>query len=91
MFAPEGGRRPPVEARLAELSRLRVLAADMETSALLVAGAVLGVRAGSLCLVSVDGSSRDRLETAARRDGERLLVEVALAAVAATPVEPGTA
>ena len=86
LFAADEARRPAVEARLAELRRLRVLAADMETSAVLVAGAVLGARAGSLCLVSVDGSTRARLDAAARRVGERQLVEVALAAVAATPL-----
>ena len=87
LFAPDEERRAGVDARLAELRRLRVLAADMETSAVLVVGAVLGVRAGSLCLVSVDGASRARLGDAERQAGERRLVEVALAAVAATPVD----
>ena len=86
LFAADEARRAGVEARLAELRRLRVLAADMETSAVLVAGAVLGVRAGSLCLVSVDGANRARLGEAERRAGEARLVEVALAAVAATPL-----
>lgn len=86
LFAADEGRRAGVEARLAELRRLRVIAADMETSAVLVVGAVLGARAGSLCLVSVDGASRARLGDAERQAGERGLVDVALGAVAATPV-----
>ena len=85
LIAADERRRAAVDARLAELRRLRVLAADMETSAVLVAGSVLGVRAGSLCLVSVDGASRVRLGEAERRTGERRLVEVALAAIAAQP------
>ncbi len=87
LFAADETRRLAVEARLADLRRLRVLAVDMETSVVLVAGAVLGVQAGSLCLVSVDGTSRARLDEAERRRGERQLVEVALAAVVATPVD----
>jgi uridine phosphorylase len=86
LVAADDARQAGVAARLAELRRLRVLAADMETSAILVAGAVLGVRAGSLCLVSVDGPSHDRLGTVERADGERRLVEIALAAIAATPL-----
>jgi uridine phosphorylase len=58
----------------------------METSAVLVAGSVLGVRAGSLCLVSVDGRRGTRMDDAARREGEARLVETALASVAATPL-----
>jgi uridine phosphorylase len=87
LFAADEQRRGAVAARLAEAARLGVLAADMETSAVLVVGSVLGVRAGSLCLVSVDGRSRARLEAAARREGEERLVEAALWAVIAVPVE----
>jgi uridine phosphorylase len=86
LFAADERREGEVAARFAELARLGVLAADMETSAVLVAGSVLGVRAGSLCLVSVDGRSRARLEETTRREGEERLVEVALAAVTATPI-----
>jgi uridine phosphorylase len=74
-------------ARFAELAALGVLAADMETSAVLVAGALLGVRAGSLCLVSVDGRRGTRLGEAVRREGEEHLVEAALATVAATQID----
>jgi uridine phosphorylase len=68
---------------LLELQRLHVVAADMETSAILTVGAVLGVRAGSLCLISVDAASHSRLEGKAMEAGERRLVAVALRAVAA--------
>lgn len=91
LFAADDRRKAAVAARFAELAGLGVLAADMETSAVLVAGLILGVRAGSLCLVSVDGRRGTRLDDAARREGETLLVDAALAAVAATPVEGWTA
>jgi hypothetical protein len=48
---------------------------------------LLGVRAGSLCLVSVDSHSRARLDDGARRAGEERLVELALTAVISTPIE----
>jgi uridine phosphorylase len=87
LFAADTAREEAVAARFAELARLGVLAADMETSAVLVAGSVLGVRAGSLCLVSVDGRGRKRLNDAARREGEARLIEVTLEAVTTTPTE----
>lgn len=87
LFAADDRRKDAVAARFAELAGLGVLAADMETSALLVAGSVLGVRAGSLCLVSVDGRRGTRLDDATRRAGEAILVEAALAAVTTTPIE----
>jgi uridine phosphorylase len=87
LFAAAEERQEAVATRLAELTRLGVLAADMETSAVLVAGTFLGVRAGSLCLVSVDGQSRVRLNDAERHAGEEQLVEAALLAVSATPTE----
>lgn len=86
LLAVDDRRQAAVAARFAELAALGVLAADMETSAVLVAGSILGVRAGSLCLVSVDGRRGTRLDDAARRAGEDLLVEAALAAVTATPI-----
>ena len=85
LFAASSERQAAVAARLAELHRLRVLGADMETSTVLVVAALRGIRAGSLCLVTVDGTSRARLGTASRQAGEDRLVEVALEAVTATP------
>jgi uridine phosphorylase len=87
LFAVDERRKREVVARFAELAALGVLAADMETSAVLVAGALLGVRAGSLCLVSVDGRRGTRLDEAARRAGEDTLVDVTLATVTATQID----
>jgi uridine phosphorylase len=83
MLAARDEFRPAVEHRFAGLRRLGVVAADMETAALLVVGRLLGVRAGSLCLVSVEGEGRAALPPEDRRRGEQALVEVALMALTA--------
>jgi uridine phosphorylase len=82
MFALGAARREMIERLRAEMRRLRLIATDMETSALLTVARVLGVQAGSLCLASVDGSSQERLDDAALADAERELFEVALDALA---------
>ena len=85
MLAPSSDRAEPVERRHEEFRRLGVLAADMETSALMVVGSLLGVRTGSVCLVSVDGPGRALLDDEPRKAGEEQLVEVALEALIRTP------
>ena len=82
LFPLSEDREARVADRMAELQRLRVLAADMETSALLTVGAVLGVRTASLCLVSVDAMTRARLDPPAMESGERQLVDTALRVIA---------
>jgi len=88
LFASDQERRAAIASRFAELRRLGVIAADMETSALLVVGRLLGVRAGSLCLVSVEGEQRTALAPEQRQARERELVELALAAIANAPTTP---
>ena len=85
MLAPTPARAAPVEARHEEFRRLGVLAVDMETSALLVVSSLLGVRAGSVCLVSVDGPGRAMLADEPRQTGEQQLAEVALKALVRVP------
>ena len=81
MFAARPDRQDAVEARLGALAADGVIAVDMETSALLVVAQKLGVRAGSLCLATVDGSNRSLLDHDARRDGEARLVTATLEAI----------
>jgi uridine phosphorylase len=81
MFAARPEREDAVEARLRALAADGVIAVDMETSALLVAARKIGVRAGSLCLATVDGSTRALLDGEARSDGEDRLVKATLAAI----------
>ncbi len=68
--------------RLAELAKNGVVAADMETSALLVAARALGVSAASLCLASVDGATRKRMAQAPRLVAEAELLRVGFDALA---------
>jgi Uridine phosphorylase len=83
-------RAPGIASRFEGLRRLGVYAADMETAAVLVVGSLRRIRVGSVCLVSVDGTTRNTLEEAARIHGEEQLVDVALDAVTscARPTEP---
>ena len=67
MFALDDAQRPAVEAMRADMRRYGIIAADMETSALLVAGRMLGARVGSLCLGTVDAMT----QTQARRRRHR--------------------
>lgn len=78
MFALSGARRAVIDSLKADIARLRLIATDMETSALLTAGRVLGVRVSSLCLATVDGSTQEKLGDAALAAGERAMFEVAL-------------
>lgn len=91
MLARDPGQAGDVQDRLAELRRLGVAAADMETAAVLVVGSILRIRAGSLCLVSVDGTTRSTLGDEEREAGERALVEVALATVTSFAGHPSAA
>lgn len=72
------------------LEALGVVALDMETSAVLVAGRALGCRAGSLCAATVDARSSARLDAGPRGEAEDVLVSVGLDALraAAPPAEP---
>ena len=44
-----------------EIRRLGLIATDMETATLLIAGRVLGARVASLCLGTVDGLTQEKL------------------------------
>jgi len=85
MLAPSAARAEPVNRRQEEFRKLGVLAADMETATIFVVASLLGVRAGSLCLISVDGPGRALLDDDSRRAGERQLVEVALRSLIRVP------
>ncbi len=69
---------PGVEARAVSLRQRGVIATDMETSAVLAVGTALGMRAGSLCVCSVDGPTRRRMPREPRRAAEQQLVAASL-------------
>jgi uridine phosphorylase len=81
MFAARPEREQEVASRLGRLREDGAVAVDMETSAVLAVAARLGVRAGSLCLATVDAQTRAKLDDGEREEGERRLVDVALAAL----------
>ena len=85
MFALDDARRQQIETLRAEMARYGILATDMETSALLVAGRVLGARVGSLCLGTVDAMTQQKLDAVKTVAAEAELFEVALDTLAALP------
>jgi uridine phosphorylase len=82
MFALEPYRRTRIEGLRAELRRLSIVAVDMETAALLTAARVLGARAASLCLATVDTATQTKLDGDMLAEAEKALFAVALDALA---------
>lgn len=70
-----------VEGRSAELVQSGVIAADMETSALVNAAYRIGVRFTSLCVATVDGLTREKLDGHRMKEREQAMFEVALDAI----------
>jgi uridine phosphorylase len=82
MFALDDGERRPIETLKATIQKLGLIATDMETSALLTAGRVLGARVSSLCVATVDAMTQAKLPAQDMAKAERDLFEVALTALA---------
>lgn len=88
MLALERARAEQVAAERARLEAAGAVGLDMETSAVLVVGRALGVRAASLCLATVDGPTSERMDPEPREAGERDLVAAGLDALAILSLEP---
>jgi uridine phosphorylase len=84
MFSLADGQAQPIESLRREIRRLGLVATDMETATLLVAGRVLGARVASLCLATVDGLTQEKIDAAALAEREREMFEIALDAVVAS-------
>jgi uridine phosphorylase len=82
MFALNDGERRPIEALKTTIQKLGLIATDMETSALLTAGRVLGARVSSLCVATVDAMTQAKLPAEDMAKAEHDLFEVALTALA---------
>jgi len=65
-------------AKRAALADMGVLAADMETSALLAASHSLGVACASLCLCTVNATTQEKLPRASLKAGESDMFKAAL-------------
>jgi uridine phosphorylase len=78
MFALSGERRAMIDELKRDIERLGLIGTDMETSALLTAARVLGARASTLCVATVDAYSQEKIDDATMAECERELFEVAL-------------
>jgi len=83
MFVISGERRAMADTLKDTVEQLGLIGIDMETSALLTAARVLGVRASTLCIATVDARTQEKIDGAAMARAETDLFEVALDALAA--------
>jgi len=60
-----------------------LIGTDMETSALLTAARILGARASTLCVATVDAHTQEKIGDDAMAAAERELFEIALDAITA--------
>ena len=90
MFGLSGESRKMVDKLKDDITRLGLIGTDMETSALLTAARVLGARASTLCVATVDGMTQEKIEDSLMAKLERDMFDIALDAVAAMAREGKT-
>ncbi|QND46138.1 nucleoside phosphorylase (plasmid) [Rhizobium lusitanum] len=78
MFGLSGERRSIIETLKQDIQRLGLIGTDMETSALLTAARILGVRASTLCVATVDAFSQEKIADEQMAVLERDMFEIAL-------------
>lgn len=83
MFGLSGERRSMIDTLKQDIRRLGLIGTDMETSALLTAARILGVRASTLCVATVDAFSQEKIADEDMVVLERDMFEIALDAMAA--------
>jgi uridine phosphorylase len=83
MFALPSADRSMVDAARDEVRRLGLIATDMETATILTAGRLLGARAASLCIGTVDGLTQAKIDPSDLAARESELFEIALDAMVA--------
>jgi len=81
MFALDDATETRVQDNFAYLSKRGVIAIDMETSALLTVGTVLGCKVASLCVASVNMQTQRKLDSDKLIERERQLMATALNAL----------
>jgi uridine phosphorylase len=82
-FALSVGEAKLIDSVREETRRLGLIATDMETATLLIAGRMLGARVASLCLGTVDGMTQQKIEAGELARRERDMFEAALDALVA--------
>jgi uridine phosphorylase len=85
MFGLSGERREMITTLKRDIERMGLIGTDMETAALLVAARILGARASTLCVATVDALSQEKIGDEAMATAEAELFEVALDAITALP------
>ncbi|MDH3616706.1 MAG: nucleoside phosphorylase [Gammaproteobacteria bacterium] len=85
MFALDDSTAKRVRTNFDDLSTQGVIAVDMETSALLTVGKVLGCKVGSFCVTSVNALTQQKLPSEKFMKRERQLVSTALSALCSLP------
>ena len=81
MFALDGASESHVVSNFESLISKGVLAVDMETSALLTVGSVLGCKVGSLCVSSVNSLTKQKMSAERQAESEKILITTALRAL----------
>jgi uridine phosphorylase len=81
MFGLSGERRAMIDGLKRDIERMGLIAIDMETSALLVAARVLGARASTLCVATVDAFTQEKIAEDGMAEAEPELFAVALDAL----------
>lgn len=85
MFGLSGSRREMIAGLKRDIERMGLIGTDMETSALLVAARILGARASTLCIATVDAHTQEKISQPAMDAAEEELFEAALDALTAVP------
>ena len=81
MFALDAASESRVASNFKDLTRHGVLAIDMETSAILTVGGVLGCKVGSLCVSSVNSLTKHKMSLKEQAASEEILINTALQAL----------
>jgi uridine phosphorylase len=85
MFGLSGERREMIGELKRDIERMGLIGTDMETSALLVAARILGARASTLCVATVDAHTQQKIGDAEMAEAEADLFEVALDVLTSLP------
>lgn len=85
MFGLSGERRQIIDQLKNDIQRMGLIGTDMETSALLTAARILGAKASTLCVATVDAHTQEKIADDAMAVAERELFEIALDAITAMP------
>lgn len=81
MFGLTGDRRAMIATLKRDIEQMGLIGTDMETAALLTAGRILGARASTLCVATVDAFSQEKIDDAEMAQAEAELFSVALDAI----------